>query len=148
MMVYVWKLTHCWFDSSPPGQNGHHFADELIKWDFINENCCTYFDSNFTEVCSWGSNWQKVSTGSGNGLALNRWQAIIWTNVDPVRRHIYPVLGGDELTIRRMHLHLILSSSSNGKHEPFATVEARSWTDGIWWMVCTILIVQFIIMKS
>ena len=35
---------------------------------------------NFTEVCSWAFDWQYVSIGSGNGLAPNRWQAIIWTN--------------------------------------------------------------------
>ena len=40
-----------------------------------------YFDLNFTEVCRYGSNWQYVSIGSGNGLALTRQQAIIWTNV-------------------------------------------------------------------
>ena len=36
------------------------------------------------EVCSYGSNWQQVSIGSGNGLAPNRRQAIIWTNADAV----------------------------------------------------------------
>ena len=34
-----------------------------------------YFDSNFTEVCSLWSNWQKSSIGSGNSLAKNRRQA-------------------------------------------------------------------------
>ena len=38
-----------------------------------------YFDSNFTDVCSYGSNWQKISIGLGNGLAQNRLQAIVWT---------------------------------------------------------------------
>ena len=59
-----------------------------------------YFDSNFTEVCSQGSNWQQPSIGSDNGLAPNRRQAIIWTNVDPIHWHIYAALGGaggDEL---------------------------------------------------
>ena len=32
-----------------------------------------------------------------SGLALNRWQAIIWTNVDPIHWRIYAALGGDEL---------------------------------------------------
>ena len=31
-------------------------------------------------------------------MALNRWQAIIWTNADPIYWHIYAALGGDELT--------------------------------------------------
>ena len=57
-----------------------------------------YFDSNFTEVCSQGSNWQYVRIGSVNGLAPNRRQAITWTNDDPVHWRIYAALGGDELT--------------------------------------------------
>ena len=36
--------------------------------------------------------------GLDNGLALNRHQAIIWTNADPVHWCIYVALGGDELT--------------------------------------------------
>ena len=35
---------------------------------------------NFTEICSFGSNWQYGSIGSNNRLALTRRQAIIWTN--------------------------------------------------------------------
>ena len=30
----------------------------------------------------WPGNWPYVSMGSGNGLALNWWQAITWSNVD------------------------------------------------------------------
>ena len=33
---------------------------------------------NFPEVCSQGSNYQYSSTGSDNGLAPTRRQAIIW----------------------------------------------------------------------
>ena len=58
-----------------------------------------YFDSNFTEVCSKGSNWQKVNIGSSNGMALNRRQAITWTNADPVHRRIYAALGWGELIL-------------------------------------------------
>ena len=36
--------------------------------------------TNFTEVCSQGSNEQYSSTGSDNGLAPTRRQAIIGTN--------------------------------------------------------------------
>ena len=43
-----------------------------------------YPDYNFTEVCSWGSNWQLTSIGLDNGLAPDWRQAIIWTNVDSV----------------------------------------------------------------
>ena len=41
-----------------------------------------------------------VSTVSGNGLAPNRRQVIIWTNADPVHKRIYVALGGGELRSR------------------------------------------------
>ena len=49
------------------------------------------FDYNFTEICSYGSNWQCPIIGSDNGLALTSQQAIIWTNdgyiIDTYTRH-------------------------------------------------------------
>ena len=39
-----------------------------------------YEDEAFSEVCFQGLNQQFSSIGSENGLALARWQAIIWTN--------------------------------------------------------------------
>ena len=41
-----------------------------------------------------------IGIGAGNELALNRRQAIIWTNADPVCQRIYAALGGDELKQR------------------------------------------------
>ena len=41
-------------------------------------------------------------SGLGNGLAPNRRQAIIWTNVDPIHRSIYAARGGDELIAGRV----------------------------------------------
>ena len=32
-------------------------------------------------------------------MAPNRWQAIIWTNADPIHWSIYAAIGGDELTL-------------------------------------------------
>ena len=46
------------------------------------------------------SNWHQHSTGLDNGLVLNRWQAIIWTNADPIHWHIHAALRGDELINR------------------------------------------------
>ena len=54
-----------------------------------------YFYSNYTEICSLGSNWDLVSIGTGNGLTLSRRQAITWTNDDPVNWRIH--IGEDEL---------------------------------------------------
>ena len=56
----------------------------------------SYFDYNFTEICSIGSNWQP-SIGLNNGLTPNRRQAIIWTNAHPIHWRIYAELGGDGL---------------------------------------------------
>ena len=42
--------------------------------------------------------WQWVSMGSENGLAPNRWQAIIWTNSGLVKWHILVLLGLCEST--------------------------------------------------
>ena len=53
-----------------------------------------YFDSNFTEVYSQGSNWQYSRIGSNNGLGPTSRQAIILTNADPVHRRIYATQGG------------------------------------------------------
>ena len=64
------------FNSSPPGQNGHHFADNVFRCIFVNETFCIMIK-----------------------IAPNRRQAIIWTNADPVhwRIDLYAALGWDEL---------------------------------------------------
>ena len=48
--------------------------------------------SNFTEIYFSGCNWQYVSIGSGNCVALNRRQAIIWSNDGPINQCIYASL--------------------------------------------------------
>ena len=49
------------------------------------------FDPNFPKCCSCGSNYE-VSIGSGYGLVLrNRWEAITWTNADPVQSVNWPI---------------------------------------------------------
>ena len=75
------------FNSSHPGQNGRrfgrrHFQKHFLEWRWYNAN------SNLTEICYQESNWQQASISSGNGLAPNRRQAIIWTNDEPVHWHI------------------------------------------------------------
>ena len=34
------RFSTSWVNSSPPGQNGHHFADDIFKCIFINEMFC------------------------------------------------------------------------------------------------------------
>ena len=87
------------YNSFHPGQNdslfdGQYFQMYFWKWKVL------YFNQNFTEVCFGGYNCLQVNISLGNGLAMNRQRAIIWTNADPVHWHIYVALGGDELTIQ------------------------------------------------
>ena len=56
-----------------------------------------YFDYNLIEYRSSVPNWQQHSVDLDNGLALNRQQAVIWTNAVPIHWRIYTALSGDEL---------------------------------------------------
>ena len=49
---HVSKRGHrsCWLNSSPPGQNGHHFADDIFKCLFLNEN--VWISINISLKCS------------------------------------------------------------------------------------------------
>ena len=68
-------------------------VSQTTFWMHFHEWKVSYFDPNTTEVCSWGSNWQCVSIGSGNGLAPNRRHAITWSNTNPVYWRINATLG-------------------------------------------------------
>ena len=57
---------------------------------------CLNFSYNITGACSWVSNWQSAIIGSDNGLAMNRPQAIIWTNNGLVYWSMYVSLGLNE----------------------------------------------------
>ena len=81
----ICKLISPW--TKWPKLRRRHFQMHFHEWKVL------YFDSNFTEVCSWKSNWQNVGIGSGSCMAPNRRQAITLTNADPVRWRIYAVLG-------------------------------------------------------
>ena len=59
----------------PPFRRQHFQAHFL-------ERKCQNFDYNFTEVCSYESNWQYSSIVWDNGLVPTRRQAIIWSNDD------------------------------------------------------------------
>ena len=82
--------------SSSPEQHGHHFADAILKYIFVNINSCISINIS-----------QKfVPKGEVNNIPalvriMARRQAIIWTNTDPVHLRIYATPGGDELIIIR-----------------------------------------------
>ena len=72
---------------------------QMISSDAFSLMKVLYFGLNFTEVCYLGSNWQYPSIGLDNGLAPNRWQAIIWTTADLIHWRIYAAPEGDELIL-------------------------------------------------
>ena len=76
-------LTHL-----PPGQNGRHFADDIFKCTFMNENFCISIQISLKFVPGVPIN---------NKCALV--QLITRTNADPVHRIRYAALGGNELTV-------------------------------------------------
>ena len=86
------ELTHLPLDTMA-AIDRQHFQMHFHEWKVI------YFDMNFIEICFWGRNWQSLSIGSGNGLAPNRRQTIIWTNANPVYQCIYVALGWVNLVI-------------------------------------------------
>ena len=56
-----------------------------------------YVDSYFTEVCSWGFNWQYVIISSENRVSPSRRQAFTWTNDHHVLWCYMASLGHSEL---------------------------------------------------
>ena len=82
-------------------------SQDIFKCFFVNENFCILIEISLKFVP------KGPSIGLGNSLALNRCQAIIWINADPIHRRIYAALGGDEL--RHLHLYTeILRGISGG----------------------------------
>ena len=72
-------LIHYWvFNTLRSRQNIHHFADKILKCIFLTK--MYEFCLRFHWSLLYGLNQQNSSIGSDNGLALARWQAIVWTN--------------------------------------------------------------------
>ena len=84
------------FNSSSPGQNGCHFADDIFRCIFVNDKLCIVIKISLKFVLK-GSVDNYPIIGLDNGLVPNRQQAIIWTNADSIHWCIYSALGGDEL---------------------------------------------------
>ena len=88
--VEILECFHCGmcacFNSSPPGHNGRHFAENIFKSIFVNEKFYTLKKISMKFVTK--SYWHQTSIGSDNGLALNRRQAIIWNKADQVHWRI------------------------------------------------------------
>ena len=82
-----------WVNSSPPGENGCQFAEDIFKCIFMNEKICILIEISIKFV------HKGPSIGLDNGLVLNRCQSIIWTNADPIHWRIYAALGLNELSV-------------------------------------------------
>ena len=114
----VWKkkptefnhsLTH-YVNSSPPGQNGHHFADDIL--DAYSWMKCFVFWSRFDWSLFLRAQLTITHIGLDDGLAANRQQAISWTNADPIHWCIYAPLGGDELTWHNIQASCLVHGQS------------------------------------
>ena len=90
---FVAKSTIALLNSSPPAQNGHHFADNIFKHIFMNEEVFLF--------------WFK----------FHRRQAIIWTNADPVHWRIYPV--GKYILLAKKKSNLVLNTHSSWPFETY-----------------------------
>ena len=86
-------------NSSPSHQNGHHFADDILKWIFMNENFCILIKISLKFVPEGPIDKKSVLVqiifGSAPSHYLNQWWPVHW--------HIYVALGEDELIGRLTH---------------------------------------------
>ena len=106
-------FTHI-LNSSPPGQDGRHFADDIFirifrKWKVLDSLIARFMGSHIghmnlvmikvslKSVPKFTIN-DNPNFGLDNGLVPNRRQAIIWTNADPIHGCIYAAPGGEELS--------------------------------------------------
>ena len=67
------------FNTLRPRQNARHFADDIFKYIFLNENVWISINISLRSVPN-GQVKPYSSVGSDNGLAPTRPQTIIWTN--------------------------------------------------------------------
>ena len=112
-----WAVCHqSLINSSPPGRNGCHFADDIFRSIFVNEKFCILIKIllKFFSKGPIDNNPALVSI-----TALNRQQAIIWTNAELIHWHIYAALGGHEL--RYAFLYIITAFQSLLRDHPYRT---------------------------
>ena len=87
MLMRYMKIT---FNTLKPERNGHHCADDIFKWIFLINHPCVWTQISVKFVL-------KGSIDNTGKLALVQvmawWQAITWTNADPVHWCIHALLG-------------------------------------------------------
>ena len=84
--------------SSPPGQNGHHFADDVFKCNFLDRKAWIFIHISLKFLPKGSiNNKSAICIGSDNSLALTRRQAIISTYDGLSYRPIYASLSFNKL---------------------------------------------------
>ena len=76
----------------PPEQNGRHFADDIFRCIFVNV-FFVFWSNNFSEACSWASNWQQRSIGLDKCLGTEEATSHYLKNADPILTHKYGTSG-------------------------------------------------------
>ena len=117
MCILKARLTHgkneslgCWLtvagsmsvyiNSSPPRQNGRHFADDIFICIFVNEKILILIKISLKFV-PWIDNNPAL-------FYITAWRrAIIWSNADPVHWRTYAALRGDELTPPQLNIVMV-----------------------------------------
>ena len=61
-----WRDWHNEAETKGPPFSSRHFEIRFRVWKTL------YFDCDFTEICTWRSNWQYLSINLGEDLAPNR----------------------------------------------------------------------------
>ena len=90
----IWHFAEM-FVPMRPGQNGSHFADNIFKLIFLMKHL--HCDSDITKICSHGTSWQYVNTGSGTKLLpepmLSKISRAIWHHQANLSNRHYTLLG-------------------------------------------------------
>ena len=77
----------------PLDKMANNLADGILNPIFLNKNVWISINISLKFVPRGPVDNMSALVQVGNGLALNRWQYITWTNVDPVNLCIYAALG-------------------------------------------------------
>ena len=120
---HQWKINECCLtpvlrtiNTLRPKQNVRHFADDIFR--------CILFNKWY--------NWQYISIGSGNGLALNRGQAITWTNDDSIQWPIYASPGLNELRYMIHNINFLTQQMKMPRLQTFSSL-LRWWKSQYHW---------------